>query len=40
MKLHDLTKFTKQDDYDTPTRLFVGSDHHNVAKDGKDLVLV
>ena len=38
MHLHDLTKFTKQDDYDTPTRLFVGSDHHNVAKDGKDLV--
>ena len=38
MHLHDLSHFTKKDDYDTPTRLFVGGDHNNIAKDGKIIV--
>ncbi len=38
MHLHDLNHFTKKDDYDTPTRLFVGSDHNNIAEAGKAIV--
>ena len=35
MHLHDLSHFTKKDDYDTPTRLFVGGDHKNIEARGK-----
>lgn len=33
-----LHEYEKKDDYDIPTRLFVGNDHHNITESGKLLV--
>ena len=35
--LASLTHITKKDDYDTPTNLFVGPDHHNITEEGKEI---
>ncbi len=32
-------EYEKKDDYDIPTRIFVGDDHHNITEKGKSLLL-
>ncbi|MFT7612712.1 MAG: gliding motility-associated protein GldM [Parvicellaceae bacterium] len=36
-QLASMTHITKKDDYDTPTRLFIGADHKNIVKEGKEI---
>jgi gliding motility-associated protein GldM len=36
-ELASMTHITKKDDYDTPTRLFIGADHKNIVKEGKEI---
>jgi len=36
--VHDLSHFPKKDDYDTPTRKFVGPDFQNIAEEGKEIM--